>query len=123
MRPFIKYNLILAVIVSSLSACTHTRSTRLDGMIDSWQGHDPDQLVKVWGAPSSTFTLREGGKVLTYQHSRLATRMYYYRYPENVSDSYTCKVNFHTDADQTKITGGNFQGDPTTCLAVAVPAP
>ncbi|MFW7378617.1 MAG: hypothetical protein ACOH5I_07420 [Oligoflexus sp.] len=117
--------ILLSLIIASafLSGCSHTNSSRLDAILASWQDKDPDLLVKTWGAPVSTYTLREGGLVLTYQHNRMSSRLSFYRYPENFADSYICKVSFYTDAKQQSITNGNYQGDASTCLEIATMPP
>lgn len=122
MNPRFQVSLIL-ILGMLASSCVHTRSNRLQEILTSWHGHDPDQLVQTWGAPESTYTLREGGLVLTYQHTRLTSRMSFYRYPENYSDSLSCKANFYTDEQKKVIRNSNFQGDASTCLEIAIAAP
>src|SRR5262245_18938577 len=39
--------------------------------MDAWVGRPGEQLLERWGAPDSRISLREGGKVLTYNEGWL----------------------------------------------------
>ena len=52
---------LLAVAAISIS-CTSTRTARMD----SWKGKPIDELIKHWGAPSGTATLKDGRLVYSW---------------------------------------------------------
>lgn len=118
MRHFIIPTLLL-MFGTNLSSCVHSRVNELEATLSAWHGHSPDSLVEAWGAPTSAYTMSDQRKVLSYQHDRVKTRSLFYYYPETYADSYTCKISFYTNAEQTEIVSHKYLGDPYTCFDIA----
>jgi hypothetical protein len=54
-----KFTILSILIISLLFGC-------LSKTMDSWLESLVDRLVESWGAPTSTYTKSDGGKILTY---------------------------------------------------------
>jgi hypothetical protein len=94
-------------------------------VVASWTDAHADDLVRAWGVPTSTYTLSDGGRLLTYDTSRAHVnstplRLELDRYtPGQINQtgggvsSYTqwCRIQFETDAAgrirRTSWTGGS----------------
>ena len=58
----------------------------LSSRMDSWVGHNRDELVKTWGPPNQESALSDGGK-----------SMVYIQYLANQYGGRTCRMVFNTD--------------------------
>lgn len=54
--------LITKLVILLFIGCTTTQS-----VMDSWLGHDESELISSWGAPDSTFELKDGTKIYTWK--------------------------------------------------------
>lgn len=54
-----------------LGCATH----RYEKILDSWGGHDVNELIVAWGPPSSTFDMPDGRKMYTWSADRGAVAM------------------------------------------------
>lgn len=102
-------------------ACVHY-GDRLKSELDPWVGKHPDQLVEQWGAPSSSYVMENGVKVLSYINDRQVSRASGLGYSPWRWSNYTyndsCKVNFFTDGSQKKIEKYTTVGDVSSCVEV-----
>jgi len=63
-----KNRLVIVVIAIFLSACATTAN--YEKILRTWVGHNVDDLVSIWGAPESSYSLSDGGRVLQYSSQR-----------------------------------------------------
>lgn len=90
--------LLLLAAVSTLSGCAN-----FGAKVESWQGRTTDDLIRAWGPPSSTETLSDGGRVISYTHGHQIS-----------GTSYDCRVWFEADKSGL-ITKGQGEGQLGGC--------
>lgn len=59
--------LYLVLLLVGLSGCL---AGRISDAMRSWVGHTEAELIQSWGAPSSTYRMDDGSKVITYVYSQ-----------------------------------------------------
>lgn len=75
----------------------------LGAKVDSWQGRTTDDLIRAWGPPSSSETLSDGSRVLSYTHGH-----------QIGGTSYDCRLWFMADKSE-RITKGEGEGQLGGC--------
>ena len=77
-----------------LASCIHF-DRDIDQELAVWVGRSPDELVEVWGAPQSSYTMDKGPKVLSYEATESVSRYTsYFRRPDVYTFTESCKINF-----------------------------
>ncbi len=113
----------LFAVCMMLSACEHPPEWRQS--VRSWIGWDADDLVRIWGIPTSSYTFKDGTKRMDYsQHSVTQTGGDTYCGEEDgevkcyTSQSYTleydCDVTFTVDPENL-IVEADYTGDYGGC--------
>lgn len=69
--------------------------------VSSWEGHDINEVIGVWGPPKSTYKAPDGNTVYTYEEGQIIAS--------------SCTVNFTVDRAQ-KVVGWRYSG--TACRTV-----
>jgi len=117
-RQFFNVFIILAAIASaaSLSGCVTNQD--LDQALSGWVGRDADDLVRSWGAPNSTYSLKDGGKIITYERLTVQTTG---SGDFRDTESSHCKIDLTVNPDG-KVTGGKWSGNNEQCGAMMTPA-
>jgi len=80
----------ISYIVIMLSFIILTGCTTLTTVMESWRGHNIDDVSASWGAPSSVIQRRDGGA--TYTWTELSSNRY---------GVHQCRKNFVTDRSGT----------------------
>ena len=113
------------LIISALMSCQTNYDATVDANLSQWVTKPSDQLVSQWGAPSASYKLRDGTKIITYSNYSVTSRNYNYYYqpvPYN-SVTYTrnCKISFFIDKKSGNIIKYTYKGDTYTCLQIINP--
>jgi hypothetical protein len=58
------------VLAFSLVGCTN----QIDKSLESWVGHDVNELIASWGPPSRSFSDGKGGQIFVYTETRSWTQ-------------------------------------------------
>lgn len=104
-----RMKLLTVLIPFLLVACVTT--AELDDRLGLWVGRSSDELATDWGAPSGTYTKKDGGSILTYNRMSVIT----VGTGENAQTvSRSCRVDFTTDKDG-KILSSKWQGAKDQC--------
>lgn len=101
---------------TSLTGCVTTQA--LDQTLSSWVGRDGDDLVRSWGAPSSTYGLKDGGKIISYERLTVQTVG---SGEFRDTDSTFCKIDITIDPAG-RITDGKWKGANDQCNALMLTA-
>jgi hypothetical protein len=63
-------SLKLTVLTCALVLSGCMTSDKMNKLMDSWSGHNMNNLIAAWGPPSSTMADGSGGQILIYDQSR-----------------------------------------------------
>ncbi|KOO13326.1 hypothetical protein AKJ18_19140 [Vibrio xuii] len=122
---------IVLIILCVLQGCATTE--KYNAILDTWMGHNINELVQSWGYPDSTFEAPNGNKVYVYgyQASTYVPQTNYTTttynvignnlYSNSTTNSYggysvnhNCTTYFETDVDGTIV---NWQWKGNACKA------
>jgi len=95
MRHFISLGLIML-----LSSCANTTTNYYPQAVKSWQGANAQNLVKKWGQPDQTFSLKDGNMVYVYKSTK---------YRPDTSAGAVCTTMFELNKQQI-ITHTQYKG-------------
>ncbi|MEZ8990095.1 hypothetical protein AB4571_15345 [Vibrio breoganii] len=87
--------LLLIVVITILSGCATTE--RYNAILDTWMGHDTEELVNSWGYPDNSFVAPNGNKVYVYGYQ---------------ASTYVPQTNYTTTTYNA--VGGTLYGNSTT---------
>ncbi|MFW1946744.1 hypothetical protein ACG907_02380 [Acinetobacter bereziniae] len=62
--------LLIIIISQSLLACASLSTQRYEthnDLMQSWVGSSEEKLIKKWGLPDKSYTLTNGGKIISYE--------------------------------------------------------
>jgi hypothetical protein len=129
--------LALVVTTALITGCATTTASpppppTYVEVVESWTYAHADELVRAWGAPTSTYPVSNGGHLLTYAYSNtdvystpVTVRRNQYSgdikvHGRNVySTNESCRVQFETDASgrirRTSLTGSQGMIGPHHC--------
>jgi hypothetical protein len=122
-------HLITVLLWSALLSSCAT-SGKYEEILNSWTGHDANELVEAWGYPSSSFQAPNGNTVYTYDSNASIKMPSQTNTTSNVigntvySNSTTlggqnvalwCRTYFEVDAEQT-IVKWSFEGNNCVSL-------
>lgn len=79
--------------------------------MQAWVGRDADELATAWGAPSGSYTLKDGGKILSYEHYTIVSTGASL-YPN--TESRSCRIDIAVDA-QNRIQKASWRGRADQC--------
>lgn len=89
-------NLLISCIIVTLNSCATTG--KYSAKMQTWMGHDVNELINSWGPPSDVYTMPNGNKMYTWLWTggTLVTTNYYYYLNMAVSNgvTYWCKTTF-----------------------------
>ena len=85
-----------------LGACATTGN--YEKVLDTWRYAHADELVRAWGAPTSTYTMSDGGRVLMYDK----------RYTTTSSTPMKAELDQYNPG-QIKVTGGQVSSTTHWC--------
>ncbi|WP_406684084.1 hypothetical protein N1F78_15545 [Seonamhaeicola sp. MEBiC1930] len=97
---FVKTTLILFVALISTS-CISTKN--YVNRINTWKGHDVNNLISAWGPPSNVYELPNGSKMYTYLY--VNNSLVKTRYNEWADETYQtssrsyCQTSFTANTD------------------------
>ena len=93
-----KASIVSCVLCMLLAGCAN-----FGAKIDSWKGQTTDDLIRAWGPPTSTETLSDGSKAVSYNHGHQIS-----------GTSYECNVWFLADKSG-RITSAQGEGQVGGC--------
>ena len=87
--------------MAAVAGCaTNTIYANFETLLKGWVGHSEDELVKVWGPPSSVYQ-SASTRYLTYTKSKAC----------GVSEPYSCVCNTHFEFASGRISSWRWDGD------------
>jgi hypothetical protein len=114
-RLIIKVLLALWAVTLSQGCVT---DDELDRALGSWVGRDADDLVRIWGAPNSTYALKDGGKIISYERLTVQTTG---SGDFRDTESRHCKIDLTLGSDG-KISQAVWRGSNEQCGVMIMPA-
>jgi uncharacterized protein YceK len=105
-------HLLVLLMVAALSGCASTR--KYERQLDSWIGHDVNEMLSAWGAPASTFEMPNGNKMYVFmQTGGTSSTAYALPYTAAVvgsSEANWCKTTFMVDT-KSKVQSWSHEGN------------
>ncbi len=103
---------MLVTITLSINSCATT--SKYTAKLNTWIGHDVNELITSWGPPSNEYTMPNGNKMYTWLHVGgtlvVSNYNYFLRMTLTNAVTYWCKTTFNVD-ESGIITGGRWEGN------------